>query len=104
MTKLKFVKDISGLAQKFVELIRDRVYFLVYQLLKLALLLSMTTTSVKRVFSMMNIIKSRLRNRIGDDFMNDCLVVYIERDIVDKIDNKTIMKHFQYIRLRRGTL
>ena len=40
--ELKFVKGISGIAQKLVELKQDPVYFLVYQLLKLALLLCNT--------------------------------------------------------------
>ena len=102
--ELKFVKGISGLAQKLVELKQDRVYFLVYRLLKLALLLPVATASVERVFSAMNIIISRLRNRIGNDFINDCLVAYIERDIVNQIDNETIMKRFQCICLHRGTL
>jgi hypothetical protein len=35
-----------------------------------------------------------LRNRIRDKWMNDNLVVYIEKDIFDKIDNKVIMKRF----------
>ncbi|XP_073268345.1 uncharacterized protein [Populus alba] len=43
---------------------------------------------MKRVFFAMHIVKSRLRNRIGDKCMNDNLVVYIENDIFDKIDNE----------------
>ena len=91
---MKFVEDISSLAQKLMKLKRDRVYFLVYWLLKLALLLPVATTSMERVFSAMNIIKSHLRNRIGDYFMNDYLIAYIERDIINQIDNETIMKCF----------
>ena len=30
-----------------------------------------------------------------DQQMNDCLVVYIERDVAYNIDNKTIMQQFQ---------
>ena len=52
----------------------------------------------------MNIIKTRLRNRIGDQWMNDNLVVYIEKDISDGIDNETIMQHFQKMKSRRGQL
>ena len=33
-----------------------------------------------------------LRNQMGDQGMNDCLVVYIERDITYSIDNETIMQ------------
>ena len=36
--------------------------------------------------------------------MNDCLVVYIEKDIVCSIDNETIMKQFQNMKTRRRQL
>jgi hypothetical protein len=35
---------------------------------------------------------------MGDKWMNDSLVVYIEKDIFDKIDNEVIMKQFQNIK------
>ena len=41
-------------------------YLLVYSLVTLALILPVATTTVERAFSAMNIIKNRLRNRIGD--------------------------------------
>jgi hypothetical protein len=34
----------------------------------------------------------RLRNKTGDKWMNDSLIVYVEKDIFDKIDNEVIMK------------
>jgi len=40
----------------------------------------------------------RLRNRMGDKWMNDSLIVYIEKDIFDKIDNEIIMKWLQNIK------
>ena len=36
--------------------------------------------------------------------MNDCLVVYIERDVTCNIDNETIMQSFQNIKTRRRQL
>ena len=41
-------------------------YPLVYSLVTLALILPVATAIVERAFSVMNIIKNRLRNRIGD--------------------------------------
>jgi hypothetical protein len=41
---------------------------------------------------------------MGDKWMNDSLVVYIEKDIFDKIDNEAIMKRFQNIKTRREQL
>ncbi|KAJ6946257.1 hypothetical protein NC651_001114 [Populus alba x Populus x berolinensis] len=62
------------------------------------------TATVERVFYVMHTIKSRLRKRMGDKWMNDSLVVYIEKDIFDKIDNEAIIKRFQNIKTRRKQL
>ena len=36
--------------------------------------------------------------------MNDCLVVYIEKDIVCSIDNETIMQEFQNMKTHKRQL
>jgi hypothetical protein len=79
-------------------------YPLVYGLLKLAMILPVATSTVERAFSAMKIVKSRLRNRMGDDWMNDCLVTYIERDVADKIDDELNIQRFQNMAPRRGHL
>jgi hypothetical protein len=73
-------------------------------LIRLSLLLPVAIATVERVFSVMHIIKSRLQNRMGDKWMNDSLVVYIEKDIFDKIDNEVIMKRFQNMKTQREQL
>ncbi|XP_042404740.1 zinc finger MYM-type protein 1-like [Zingiber officinale] len=85
------VVGISQLAKRMVQLKKHRLYPLVYLLLKLALLLPVATATVERVFSAMKIIKTSLRNRLGDDMVNDCLIPYIERDVFDTIDNEAII-------------
>jgi len=52
----------------------------------------------------MKIVKSRLRNQMGDEWMNDCLVTYIERDVADKIDDEFIIQRFQNMQPRMGHL
>jgi hypothetical protein len=71
-------------------------------LIKLSLLLPNATTIVDRVFSTMHIVKSKLQNRMRNKWMNDSLVVYIEKDIFYQINNEVIMKWFQNIKTRRG--
>ncbi|XP_028106200.1 uncharacterized protein LOC114305335 [Camellia sinensis] len=102
--EFSMLNGIADLAKKMVETRRDKVYPLVYLLLTLALILLVATTTVERVFSAMNIVKNRLRNRMGDEWMNDNLVVYIERDIFDGIDNDAIMVRFQKMKTCRGQL
>ncbi|CAL9012428.1 unnamed protein product [Prunus brigantina] len=98
------LKGITDLAQKMVETKKDQIYPLVYLLLTLALILPVATASVERVFSAMNIVKNRLRNRMGDLWMNDCLVAYIEKDIFNSIDDEVVMQRFQNMKTRRGQL
>lgn len=98
------VVGIGGLAEKMVECKMDVCYPLVYLLIKLALILPVATTSVERSFSAMHIIKTRLRNRLGDSLMNDCLVTYIEKDIFKSIENETILRIFNDMRPRRRSL
>ena len=83
---------------------KDKVYPLVYWLLSLALILLVTTATVERAFSAMSIIKTQLRNRMRDQWMNDCLLTYIERDLFDKMDNEVIMYRFQNMKSCREQL
>lgn len=36
----------------------------------------------------MNTVKNRLRYRMGDQWMNDCLVTYVEKDIFKTVSNE----------------
>ena len=61
-----------------IEMKKDGSYPLVYSLVTLALILPVATAIIARPFSVMNIIKNRLRNRMGDQWINDCLERYIQ--------------------------
>ena len=78
-----------------VEMKKNVLYPLVYSLVTLALILPVTTVTVERTFSVMNIIKNRLRNQIEDQWMNDCLVTYIEKYIFKTIKCEEIIQRFQ---------
>jgi hypothetical protein len=52
------------------------------------------TASVERIFSALSIIKIDLRNKMGDEWLND-LICYNEKVIFRKIDNEKIKKRFQ---------
>ena len=68
----------------------------------LTLILLVATATVKRVFLAMNIIKNQLRNQIGDQWMNDCFVTYIEKYIFKAIKCEEIMQRFQNMKNRLG--
>ncbi|XP_062102861.1 uncharacterized protein LOC133813724 [Humulus lupulus] len=93
--KLIQLKGIADLSKRLVETNKHEVYPLVYLLIKLALTLPVATTSVERAFSAMNIVKNQMRNKMGDEWLNDSLTVYLEKDIFNTIDNETIIHRFQ---------
>ncbi|XP_057779685.1 uncharacterized protein LOC130998270 [Salvia miltiorrhiza] len=65
---------------------------------------SAALASVERAFSAMKLVKSDLRNRMQDEWMNDSLIVYIEKDIFSTIDNEKILQRFQSMSTRRNQL
>ena len=87
-----------------VEMKNDVSYPLVYALMTLALILPVATATVEIAFSVMNIIKNRLHNRIGDQWMNDYLVTYIEKDKFKTIKSEKIMQRFQNMKNCRWQL
>lgn len=60
----------------------------------LILILPLATATAERTFTAMNIIKNRMRNRMSDEWLNDCLVTYIERDIFVDVENEKIIQTF----------
>jgi len=66
--------------------------------------LPVATASVEYVFSAMKFVKSQLCNKMGDQWLNDPLVTFIERDVLWTINNGVILAHFQKIGNRRFSL
>ncbi|KAK9740497.1 hypothetical protein RND81_03G040000 [Saponaria officinalis] len=98
------LKGLGDLARVMVKTKKNVIYPHVYLLLKLALILPVATASVERAFSAMKYIKTKLRNRMCDDFLNNCLLTYVERDICESVSIDDIMYRFQNMKSRRGCL
>jgi hypothetical protein len=67
-------------------------YKLVYRLVELTLILPVVTTSVERIFSAMSIIKTNLRNKMSDEWLNDMMICYCEKEIFRLVDIEKIKK------------
>ncbi|KAK9741000.1 hypothetical protein RND81_03G075100 [Saponaria officinalis] len=65
---------------------------------------AVATATVERAFSAINFIENDLRNKMGDDFLNDCMVTYIEKDVFASLSNDGIMRRFQNMKSRRQQL
>lgn len=77
-----------------IEIGKSVIFPLVYRLSELPFVLPVATTSVKRVFSAMNVMKTDFHNKMEDKWMNDSLVIHIQREIFANIDNEVILQHF----------
>jgi len=50
----------------------------------------------------MVIIKTNLRNRISNEFLNDIVITYLQDDIFESASNDDIMYHFREMKTYRG--
>lgn len=50
----------------------------------------------------MNLVKTKLKNSMGNQVLNDCLVTFIERDIFLNISNDAVMERFYAMKKRRS--
>jgi hypothetical protein len=95
LEEFKVCYDLASLSKIMVRLERHIVFPLVFRLIELALLLPVATATVERAFSAMKVIKTELRNKMSDGWLNDLMVCYIERDIFKGLDLQKIKKAFQ---------
>ncbi|CAM8880386.1 unnamed protein product [Rhodiola kirilowii] len=98
------LQAMGEVARKMVKVGYHTAFPLVYRIIELILVLPVATSIVERSFSAMKIVKTYLRSKIGDDFLTDWLVCYIERDVFNGIDNEAIMSYFQNRKTRKRGL
>jgi len=77
--KLKNMLSLANLCQRLVETEKSIIYPLIDRLIRLILILSISTLTTEWPFSAMKIVKTRLRNQMNDDFLANYLIVYIEK-------------------------
>ncbi|XP_070032313.1 uncharacterized protein [Nicotiana tomentosiformis] len=98
------LKGLGDLSEILVETELHKTWGLVYLLMKLSLILLVATAMVERAFSSMKYIKNDLQSRIGDGFINDYLVCYIEDEVFEIVPNDAIIDRFQNMTSRRAQL
>ena len=95
---------VSDLLQAMVKSEKSDVYYLVDRLIRLVLTLPVSTTIIEQAFSAMKIVKTKLRNKMENDFLADYLVVYIENEIVENFNTDMIIDDFYSLKERRVQL
>lgn len=91
------IKRIVNLAKIMVVFKKDVAYDNILNLLSLELILFMATAIVEWVFSVKNFMKINLQKQMGNNWMNECLVVYSDRKVFTTIGNEDIIEHFQVL-------
>jgi hypothetical protein len=61
-----------------------------------------STTTIERAFSVMKFVKTRLRNRMKDDFLANYLIIYIEKEIDERFKIDMIIDDFFSMKERRA--
>lgn len=79
------VSPISYLYKALATTEKWKVHYLVDRLIRLVLTLPVLTATIERAFSAMKIVKTRMQNKMKNDFLAFYLVVYIHMIIAEKI-------------------
>ncbi|KDO48311.1 hypothetical protein CISIN_1g035478mg, partial [Citrus sinensis] len=103
-TRFQNITSLSELCRRLVETIKSQIYFLLDRLFRLVLTLPVSTATIERAFSAMKLIKTTHRNKLENEFLSGCMVIYIEREIVDNIDSNVIIDEFSFLKNRRTQL
>jgi hypothetical protein len=87
--------ELEKVAEIMVKTNMHTSYKLIYRLIELILILPVATASVERIFSALNVIKTDLRNKMGDEWLNDLMICYTEKEIFRKIIMKRSKNGFK---------
>ena len=87
--KFQNLPTILKLSQVLVKTGKSKKYPLIDRLIQLILTLPVSKPTMERyvrAFSAMKFVKTRLRNRMEDEFLASYLITYIEKDIAQGFD------------------
>ncbi|XP_066348037.1 uncharacterized protein [Miscanthus floridulus] len=99
--ELKNITTIAELCRCLVDTGRNVTHNLIDRLLRLLRTLPVSTASAERVFSILKIIKTRLRNKMEDEFLANSLLAHIEGEIARCYSDEDIISVFQDLKKRR---
>jgi hypothetical protein len=102
--ELKNISNLIDLCRFLVETGRHNIYNLIERLLRLLITLPVSTASAERAFSSMKIIKTRLRNKMEDEYLANNLLVHIEGDLLEDYNYDDVISDFKSIKNRAADL
>ena len=96
--------ELSKVAEIMVKTNMNKSYPLVYRLVELTLIFLVATALVERVFSAMSLIKTDLHSKTGDEWLNDLIICYVEKEIFRSISDDKIIQSFEEMKKCRMLL
>ena len=64
------------------------------RLIRIVLTLPVSTATAERAFSTMKLVKTRLRSKMEDGFLRDCMITYVEKEVAVGISTDAIIDEF----------
>ncbi|KAJ3699800.1 hypothetical protein LUZ61_003505 [Rhynchospora tenuis] len=101
---LQISSCLADLTRRLVQTGKFTIYPMVDRLLRLIMTLPVSTATTERAFSAMKLIKTDLRNRMGDGYFRDYMIVYIEKEIAKKFTSDEIIDLYDLLGSRRAKL
>ena len=92
---MKNISTLVDICQGFVETWWHRIFNLVDRLIRLLVTLPVSTATAERIFSVLKIVKTRLRNKIEDQYLANSLLVQVEGEIVEHYTYDDIISDFK---------
>ncbi|XP_066334069.1 uncharacterized protein [Miscanthus floridulus] len=99
---MKNISTLVDLCRGFVKTGRHRIFNLVDRLICLLVTLPVSTATAEHIFSVLKIIKTRLRNKIEDQYLANSLLVQVEGEIVEHYTYDDIISDFKDLKNRRA--
>ncbi|XP_066357925.1 uncharacterized protein [Miscanthus floridulus] len=99
---MKNISTLVDLCRGFVKTGRHRIFNLVDRLIRLLVTLPVSTATAERIFSVLKIVKTRLRNKIEDQYLANSLLVQVEGEIVEHYTYDDIISDFKDLKNRRA--
>ncbi|GAV80474.1 LOW QUALITY PROTEIN: Dimer_Tnp_hAT domain-containing protein, partial [Cephalotus follicularis] len=91
---LKKLFTIAELSHGLVKTEKSEIYHLVFRLIRLVLTLPVSTATTEMSFSAMKIVKTRLWNKMKNEYLVDYLVTYVEKRTAMQFSTDSIIDDF----------
>ncbi|XP_042396678.1 uncharacterized protein LOC121986807 [Zingiber officinale] len=96
------ISTLSALYREMIVTKKAESYVMIQRLIRLVLILPVSTATTERAFSSMKFLKTARHNKMDDDLLSDCMILYIERQLYEKIDLESVIDELYTLKSRRA--